>query len=84
MNTVLNWLWNILITIDQGANVLFSLLLNAGLKPKHKFGNPDETLSSVMGKNVRAGSCRTCHFICKWLSFIDKNHCKKSIEDDEK
>jgi len=84
MNTLLNWLWNILIAIDQGANVVFSPVLNLLLMPKIMFGNPDETLSSVMGKNVRAGSCPVCHFMCRWLSFIQKEHCKKSIEDDEK
>lgn len=84
MNTVLNWLWNVLITIDQGVNTIFAPVLNWLMKPQYKFGNPDETLSSVMGKNVRAGSCPVCHFICNYLSLIQNKHCKKSIEDDEK
>lgn len=84
MNTLITYFWNVLITIDQGVNTIFAPVLNRLMKPKFKFGNPDETLSSVMGKNVRAGSCPACHFICKWLSLIDNKHCKKSIEDDEK
>jgi len=62
------YIWNILISIDQFVNTLFG-------------GDPDETLSSRMGKNKT--NCRVCYFICKLLSLIDKRHCEKSIELDE-
>lgn len=77
------YFWNLLISIDQFANVSLSPLLNMLLSEEsYKFGNPDETLSSVFGKNVRSGKCKGCYCICRVLHLIDKNHCKKSIEED--
>lgn len=64
------YLWNLLISVDE--------LFNTALK-----GNPDETISSRMGKQVRDGKCRGCYYICRLLHIIDKDHCKKSIEEDE-
>ena len=77
----MKWLWNILISIDQFFNVLLSPLLNWMLKPEARFGFPDETLSSVLGKNRER--CKTCYWICRALHWIDPNHCEKSIELDE-
>lgn len=77
------WLWSILIWADQGLNTLFGPLLNRIARPLHLFGDPDETLSSVMGKNVRDGSCRGCYWICRLLHVLDPDHCLKSIEGDE-
>ena len=62
------YFWNLLIAIDQ----LFNTLLN---------GDPDETISS------RAGKLRYrklwAKYLCLVLDKIDKNHCEKSIEEDE-
>ena len=77
----MKWLWNILISIDQFFNVLLSPLLNWTLKPDYKFGDEDETLSSVFGKNK--AKCKACYWICRALHLIDKNHCEESIELDE-
>ncbi len=77
------WFWATLIAIDQGVNALLGPLLNRALDPLHLFGDPDETLSSVFGKNVRDGSCRGCYLICRALHLLDPGHCAKSIEDDE-
>ncbi|RLA19250.1 MAG: hypothetical protein DRQ56_05815 [Gammaproteobacteria bacterium] len=77
-----SYFWNVLIWIDQGVNTWFAPLLNFVLDSK-KFGDPDETLSSVFGKEVRSGNCKTCYYICRMLHWIDPGHCKKSIEDDE-
>ena len=62
------YFWNVLISIDQLANTLIG-------------GDPDETLSSMFGKNV--ARCAICALICKWLDRVDKRHCHKSIEEDE-
>jgi hypothetical protein len=78
-----NYIWRILILIDQGCNVLFAPLLNLYIHNSYKFGNPDETLSSVMGKQLRAGNCKGCKFICRILNKIDPRHCNNSIEEDE-
>lgn len=64
------YFWNFLVAIDQLANTLLG-------------GDPDETMSSRMGKNVRAGKCKLCKVICYFLNKIDPNHCEKSIEPDE-
>jgi hypothetical protein len=67
---VKRYIWNILIGIDQ--------LLNAVLA-----GDPDETISSRMGKRVIKKDCKVCKVICRFLDVLDKNHCYKSIESDE-
>jgi len=64
------YLFNLLISIDQFFNTLF-------------LGNPDETISSRMGKAIRDGECWGCSVVCKVLDFFDPNHCKDSIEEDE-
>lgn len=60
------YLWNILVSIDQFFNTLFG-------------GDPDETMSSRMGKHVDP----FCNFVCKLLNLIQKDHCVRSIEVDE-
>jgi len=78
------YFWSVLITIDQGANVVLGPVLNLLLQPKvARFGDPDETLSSVFGKNVQAGECRGCRLVCRVLNKIDPGHCQASIENDE-
>lgn len=44
-------------------------------------GDPDETLSSRLGK--ASSRCALCRAICRLLSRIDARHCEKSIEADE-
>jgi hypothetical protein len=78
------YLWNILVLIDQAVNVVLGPLLNLLLQPKAaRFGDPDETLSSVFGKNVQAGKCIGCRLVCRVLNRIDPGHCETSIEGDE-
>lgn len=74
-----------LIAVDQAANAVLGPVLNIVMKPSSdaEFGKPDETISSVMGKNVEKGSCRGCKLVCKVLHWFDSEHCKKSIEGDE-
>lgn len=65
------WVINILISIDQLANALTG-------------GDPDETISSRMGK--RLDNCKACRFICKILNRLDwrnVDHCRNAIELDE-
>lgn len=63
------YIWNILISIDQLINTFFG-------------GFPDETLSSRMGKRARKGD-RFAKCFCNVLDVFDKDHCEKSIEEDE-
>ena len=54
------------------------------LKNEHKFGNEDETISSVLGKNERQGTLRPLGKALVWvLDKLDPNHSIKSIEEDE-
>jgi hypothetical protein len=65
------YILNILITIDQLFNVLF-------------LGDPDETISSRLGKLERKGT--TFYFtrlVIDFLDGLDPGHARKSIEDDE-
>ena len=77
------YLFNCAIATDQHANTYLAKLFNdIMIKPGgHKFGNPDETISSVLGKNLQKNNLS---FIGKCLNFIldqiDSNHSIKSIE----
>jgi hypothetical protein len=72
-----NYILNVLISIDQFVNVLIG-------------GFPDETISSRAGKalvRVKNGTARGndkywC-ILCKFLDWLDENHCIKHIEYDE-
>jgi len=69
--------WNLIVWIDQGFNVVLGLFADG-------FGDPDETISSVLGKKMHAGKCPICKFICRnILHPLDKDHCNKSVEGDE-
>lgn len=64
------YLWNILITLDQLCNTLLG-------------GDPDETMSSRMGKDIKANRCKLCKVVCYFLGLIQSDHCNKSIEPNE-
>ncbi|WP_042886341.1 hypothetical protein [Cupriavidus necator] len=63
------YLWNLLISFDQLVNTI------AG-------GSPDETISSRAGKAMQQGRRWGC-ILCRFLNWIDRDHCAKSIEPDE-
>lgn len=70
------YVFNILISFDQLGNAV------AG-------GDPDETISSTLGKLKRSEHGRIpwsrplARILDMLLDRIDKNHCMKSIEEDE-
>lgn len=68
------YFWNLLIAIDQLGNAILA-------------GDPDETISSRMGKwssRQKSGWRRKVgRTVCWFLNKIDKNHCAESIEHDE-
>lgn len=71
---------------DQLLNVKLKHIFNKMFNPVYTFGNPDETISSVMGKNIRDYPSRSRAFkrIDKVLTKIDKqakhSHCIEAIE----
>lgn len=82
------YLKDIAISKDQNSNVVMKYLFNdimIAKKSIHKFGNEDETISSVFGKNQL---CKTLlrfgRFWNRFLSKIEKNHSINSIEWDER
>ena len=81
-----DYLFNCALATDQHANVFLAKLFNdVMIKTNgHKFGNPDETISSVLGKNKLMGKLS---YFGKCLDFLlhllDNNHSIKSIEEDE-
>jgi len=81
------YFWECAYTVDQSGNVFCEFLFNKTLileDSPDKFGNPDETISSVLGKNKKNGSFKLFGYILDGiLNKIDKNHSIKSIEDDE-
>lgn len=72
------------LAIDQMGNVAMQDLFNAIFIKKHgyKFGNEDETISSVLGKNERQNTLsKFGSIITNILNFIDPNHSLNSIEE---
>ena len=78
----IKYLHDVCIGLDQLGNIVCSKLFNAILVKGDYFGNPDETISSAIG---RAKLSNKLTFVGKALDFflnlIDKNHSIKSIED---
>lgn len=81
-----DYLFNCALATDQHANVFLAKLFNDIMIKQggHKFGNPDETISSVLGKNKLMGKL-SCFGKCLdyILHLLDNNHSIKSIEEDE-
>lgn len=65
------YIYNVLYSVDQLGNTL------AG-------GDPDETISSALGKMERDGELRALsRLLVRALDRIDPNHCADAIEHDE-
>jgi hypothetical protein len=74
------------IGVDQLGNTTATQLFNHALiklTSAHKFGDPDETISSVLGKNKREESLTLIGKGLTWLlDSLDPNHAIKSIEQE--
>ncbi len=77
------YFFNLAISLDQFGNVALSSPFNIILIKKgssHKFGDPDETISSVLGKNQKAA---TLVYLGKrlvaLLDYLEEDHSLKSI-----
>lgn len=78
------YLLNCAISDDQSGNTYMAKLFNDVLiRPGgHRFGNPDETISSVLGKNQRTKTLSIAGRVLNWiLSRLEKDHSVKSIEE---
>jgi 8-oxo-dGTP diphosphatase len=77
---------NIGIAYDQLGNVVGAPLFNVILRKYGgaRFGNPDETISSVLGKLKRTGHLTALgKFFADMLNKIEVEHVEKAIEEDE-
>lgn len=73
------------INIDIFANREFRATWNKFLKTEqgYNFGKVGETISSALGKNQRDNTLtKTGKTLCSILDFFDKEHCKKSINNN--
>ena len=72
------------ISLDQFGNVTMAKLFNILLiksSSKHLFGNPDETISSVLGKNkINCTLAPLGILLDSILNRLDNNHSINSIE----
>lgn len=72
------------INLDRFGNREFRFSLNKYLiteKSPDRFGNIEETISSVLGKNELSDNLTTLGKLLCWvLDKIEKNHCIKSIK----
>jgi len=81
-SNVSDYFLNIAISIDQLGNVACQGLFNDVLIKKEgfKFGNPDETISSVLGRNYQKNTLTYLGNGIRWiLDKIQKGHCVNSI-----
>lgn len=68
------------INLDKFGNREFRTLFNKTLATGHRFGDINETISSVLGKNQLTGTLTGLGKALVWvLDKIDKDHCFKSI-----
>lgn len=80
------YLYKIALGIDQLGNVVCAKLFNFFLIDieGYQFGNEDETISSVLGKNKRTNTLTFFGIALDiFLEKIDKNHNIDAIEEDE-
>lgn len=80
------YFFDIAVCIDQAGNVVCRKLLDLVMIKKggHAFGSPDETISSVIGKNHETNTLTWCGWaLYKLLNKIEKDHSENAIEEDE-
>jgi len=85
-NEVAKWFYAWALSIDQLGNVVCKELFNDALITPSgiEFGNPDETISSVLGKNKLNNSLTWLGKSLDWiLNKLDPNHSINSIENNE-
>lgn len=69
MNKIEQYFFNIALALDR--------LGNADLG-----GSPEMTISGRMGRDIAAGKCQACNFICKIMNVFQTNHCAKTAVDE--
>jgi len=82
-----NYFRDTALSIDQLGNTMGGPIMNNVLiksESLFKFGNPDQTISYVLGKNQELKTLtRMGLFIVKILNKIEKNHVEKAVEYEQ-
>ena len=68
---VRQYLLNVLSLGDRAINVILL------------FGDPRQSISSRMGRNVAAGRCQFCGWVCRRLDFFQADHCAKEWASEQ-
>lgn len=80
------YFWQCALSIDQSGNVICQFLLNdLMIKPNgYRCGNPDETISYVLGMNKANGTLYPLgKAIAAILNKIDPNHVENAIKNEK-
>jgi hypothetical protein len=76
------YFWLAALSLDQSGNAICAELFNdifLKKNPAKKFGNPDETVSHVLGVNKEAGTLNYFGLGLSWiLHLLDKYHVEKA------
>jgi hypothetical protein len=87
LDSLSQYLHAIALSIDQFGNVAFAGMLNDVLIDKtliklaHFHGDPDETVSEVLGWNKMTGALsKTGNKLVNILNKLDKNHCENAAQ----
>lgn len=84
------YMLRVAISLDQLVNTVLAPLLNLTFRLERppRFGDEDETMSSVLGK--RREDCAGCRAVCRVLRYVfiwqwwrGIDHCEAAIEHDE-
>jgi hypothetical protein len=79
-----DYFYDMALSVDQLGNVTCKELFNDVLivnSSTNRFGNPDETISSVLGKNKRDNTLtKGGKVLASILDKLDKNHITNSID----
>ena len=84
-NKIGSYFKGIAIVIDQTGNIVLEYAFNTWLikVSGYQFGNSQETISSVLGKNLVAGTLSmTGLWLANLLDSIQSNHCINSINNN--
>ena len=85
-NKLTYWALRSILAVDQGWQTWLSPILNVGVTTDHKFGNADESASSVVGKNLKETDelrWKIIEFVLSTVMEGGKPHSIKAIENDE-
>ncbi len=84
-SAIKKYFFGMAVSIDQMGNVVAAKFFNWLLidSDGHKFGDEDETISSVLGKNNKLDTLsKWGMFLDAILSLFEENHSIKSIEQE--